>query len=276
MRNGAFLVLTLSVLSALPVAAQQADASGCKDDPLFPVRMPNYRIDRCETKAFDRFEFPMARGLKEPVEGEFILIQYAVDSRENDRSGLEVVRNYENALKSIGGQTRASDPQRWLTGSVVAGGKEAWVYVEKGNGRIWLRIVRKEAMEQIVVADAEALAGGLAANGHVTVEGIYFDTGKSDLKPESAEAIQQIAALLSGDPALSLFVVGHTDTVGSVESNLKLSQDRAQAVIQALVSQHGVAATRLRAFGNGPFAPVASNGSEEGRALNRRVELVKQ
>jgi outer membrane protein OmpA-like peptidoglycan-associated protein len=101
----------------------------------------------------------------------------------------------------------------------------------------------------------------LKTTGHAAVYGILFDTGKADIKPESA---------------LRLFVVGHTDMVGSVESNLKLSQDRAEAVLQALVRDHGIAATRLRSFGNGSFAPVASNETEEGRTRNRRVELVKQ
>jgi outer membrane protein OmpA-like peptidoglycan-associated protein len=61
-----------------------------------------------------------------------------------------------------------------------------------------------------------------------------------------------------------------------LEANMKLSQDRAEAVVQTLVGKHGVAAARLKSFGNGPYAPVASNDSEEGRAKNRRVELVKQ
>ncbi len=73
-----------------------------------------------------------------------------------------------------------------------------------------------------------------------------------------------------------MYVVGHTDTVGNADSNLKLSRDRADSVIQALVGTHGIASARLKSFGNGPFAPVASNGSDEGRGLNRRVELVMQ
>lgn len=91
-----------------------------------------------------------------------------------------------------------------------------------------------------------------------------------------AQDIGEIAKLLAANPALKLYVVGHTDNQGGVEGNIKLSQDRAEAVLQSLVRDHGVAAGRLRAYGCGLFSPVASNDSEEGRAKNRRVELVKQ
>jgi outer membrane protein OmpA-like peptidoglycan-associated protein len=108
------------------------------------------------------------------------------------------------------------------------------------------------------------------------VPGIFFDTGKSELKPESAAAVGEVAKLLKADAALKVYVVGHTDNVAALELNLRLSQARAEAVMQALMSQHGIAAARLAARGVGPLAPVASNDNEEGRAKNRRVELVKQ
>ncbi len=160
---------------------------------------------------------------------------------------------------------------------LVKDGVEVWVHLRaEFTGKYFLTIVQKQAMAQDIVVDAAALAQGLAAEGHMTVEGIYFDTGKAVIKPESAQAIGEIAGLLKSDPTLKVFVVGHTDSVSTVEVNLKLSQDRAQAVLQALVSQHGIDPARLRAHGCGPFAPVATNATEAGRAKNRRVELVKQ
>jgi outer membrane protein OmpA-like peptidoglycan-associated protein len=272
----ALSVSALLLFAAIPVAAQPKDAAGCKDDPLFPNRMPKYRIEKCETKAFTSYEFFTVKPPKKKVEGDLTFITYTVDNREDDRSGVEVVRNYENALKQIGGKIQASDPQRWVNGSVVQGGKEVWAQAEKGNGKIWLRVLRVQAMNQIIVADAAALANDLNATGHTAVQGIYFDTGKAVLKPESAQAVGEVTELLKANTAMKVFVVGHTDTVGSVESNLKLSQDRADAVVQALVRDHGIAATRLKSFGNGPFAPVATNATEDGKAQNRRVELVKQ
>jgi hypothetical protein len=136
-------------------------------------------------------------------------------------------------------------------------------------------IVEKQAMAQDIVANAAALANDLRTTGHVTVEGIYFDTGRAMIKPESAKAIGEIAKLLAGDPTLKVYVVGHTDSVGVLDANMRLSQERADAVAQALVQTHGIAAARLKSFGNGPYAPVASNDAEAGRARNRRVELVK-
>jgi OOP family OmpA-OmpF porin len=136
--------------------------------------------------------------------------------------------------------------------------------------------VEKQAMTQEVVASAELFQSGLRASGHVEIPGIYFDTGKSVLKSESDASVAEIAKLLKADPALQVYVVGHTDNVASLDLNTKLSQDRAEAVLQALVAKHGIAANRLISRGVGPLAPVASNDSEEGRAKNRRVELVKR
>jgi outer membrane protein OmpA-like peptidoglycan-associated protein len=110
----------------------------------------------------------------------------------------------------------------------------------------------------------------------VEVPGIFFDTGKSELKPESDSAVAEVAKLLKADPALKVYVVGHTDNVASLDLNLKLSQARAESVVHALVSKHEIAAARLTGRGVGPLTPVASNDNEEGRARNRRVELVRQ
>ena len=109
----------------------------------------------------------------------------------------------------------------------------------------------------------------------VEVPGIFFDFGKAELKPESDAAIKEIAKLLQANPALKLWVVGHTDAVGSAEANVTLSNARAAAVVKALTQQNAIDPKRLAPFGAGPYAPVSSNDSEDGRARNRRVELVK-
>jgi outer membrane protein OmpA-like peptidoglycan-associated protein len=137
-------------------------------------------------------------------------------------------------------------------------------------------IVTETQSTQDVVADAAALSSGLSASGHAVVTGILFDTGKAGVKPESAPALEEVAKLLKQNPTLKLYVVGHTDNVGALAGNLDLSKRRAAAVVQALTAQYGVAATRLQSFGAGPYAPISTNDSEDGRALNRRVELVKQ
>jgi len=128
-------------------------------------------------------------------------------------------------------------------------------------------------MEQDVMADASALSQAIAATGKVAVYGIYFDTGKSEIKPESKPTLDQLDQMLKQNPRLSLYVVGHTDNDGKVEANLKLSADRTAAVVKALVAR-GIASTRLKSAGVGPYCPEASNKTTEGKAKNRRVELV--
>ncbi|MCX5871080.1 MAG: OmpA family protein [Deltaproteobacteria bacterium] len=271
------LMSLLVLLQVTNVAAQQADKAGCKDHSLFPTRMPDYVIVDCKIEDFAAYEFQVKKGPKTRVEGKFTFITYSYKGKsENEPSGLAVVRNYENALQKIGGTIAQSDPDRWVNGSIVKDGQETWFEVEKGNSKIWLRIVEKKAMEQTIVADATVFSNDIRATGHSAVYGIYFDTAKSTIKPESAQAIGEIAKMLKDDPSLKIFVVGHTDNQGGVESNIKLSQDRGEAVLQALVRDHGIAANRLRSYGCGLFSPVASNDTEDGRAKNRRVELVKQ
>jgi len=124
--------------------------------------------------------------------------------------------------------------------------------------------------------DAASLANDINRTGHASVYGIYFDTGKADVKPESDATLKEIAKLLQGDPMLKLYVVGHTDSQGALDLNMDLSRRRADAVLAALTTKYAVPPGRLRAYGSGPYAPVASNDSEDGRAKNRRVELVKQ
>jgi OmpA-OmpF porin, OOP family len=126
---------------------------------------------------------------------------------------------------------------------------------------------------KIQTSEVRGLQNSFEACGHACVIK-YLDTGKSELKPESDAAVAEVVKLLKTDPALKVYVVGHTDNVASL--NLKLSQARAASVVQALVTKRGIAATRLIGRGAGPLAPVASNDSEEGRAKNRRVEPVKQ
>ena len=275
MTRKSIFIVAAALLLALPGAAQKPDAPGCKDPALFPVRMPKYRLEVCEHKTFAFYEFATAKPPKRRVEGEFSFIQYGVEDARDSRSGLEVVRNYENALKKIGGTIQASSDW-WVTGTVTLDGKQVWTEVSRGNSKIWIRIVKQQEMEQIIVADATAFSRDLKNAGHVAVSGIYFDTASAVLKAESAPAIGEIAKMLKGDPNLKVYVVGHTDTVGNLDANLKLSRDRAEAVARTLTADHGIAAARLKPFGNGPFAPVASNASEDGRAMNRRVELVMQ
>lgn len=127
---------------------------------------------------------------------------------------------------------------------------------------------------KMVDPKADEMKQGLDRDGRVALYGIQFDFNKAEIKPESAGTLGEIAKLLKANPALKLYVVGHTDAVGAVAYNKDLSEKRAAAVVQYLVRQQGIAADRLVPAGVGPLAPVATNATEEGRAKNRRVELV--
>jgi OmpA-OmpF porin, OOP family len=146
-----------------------------------------------------------------------------------------------------------------------------------GHALVLLDVVETAPMEsKMVTVDAATMAKDVAATGHVALYGIYFDHDKSDVKPESAPTIEEIASFLKQEPKLAMFVVGHTDNVGGYDYNMGLSQRRAAAVVKELTTKHGVAASRLKPAGAGPLAPVAPNDTDDGRAKNRRVELVKQ
>jgi OOP family OmpA-OmpF porin len=139
-----------------------------------------------------------------------------------------------------------------------------------------LEIVESKSMDSgMVTVDAEAIAKGIDATGHMAIYGVLFDTDSSSIKPESSPVLVEITKFLQTRPTLSVLVVGHTDNQGSFEYNMNLSGQRASAVMRYLVEQQGIDPVRLRAEGVGFLAPVASNDTPEGRAKNRRVELVK-
>lgn len=134
----------------------------------------------------------------------------------------------------------------------------------------------KAREKKMVTVSAGDMSKSIAATGKVALYGIYFDTNKSVVKPESKPTLDQIAQLLKSQPTLKLGVVGYTDNVGGADANLALSKRRSEAVVRALVEDYNVAESRLTPTGAGMGSPLASNDSEDGRAKNRRVELVKK
>lgn len=271
-------LIVFMIAGVTPLIAQ-GDAEGSKDYALFS-RMPGYHIYRYDDLQFDKYDFMISDGKVKSVEGHHLFILYDVNDNVTQPSPLQIVRNCTNAIKKIGGQVIYEFEDGGMQNAImkiVKDGKEVWAHVNaSGSGQYSLQIIEKEAMAQDVVADASSMANSIRTTGKVALYGIYFDTGKSVLKPESKPALEQISKLLSSDPALKLYVVGHTDNKGLFDANIKLSVDRALSVVNALVAQYKITATRLKACGDGPTAPVATNETEEGRSLNRRVELVKQ
>jgi outer membrane protein OmpA-like peptidoglycan-associated protein len=269
----------LTLLPPVYAASDPQDRQGSKDPDLF-TRMPGFHIYWSDVKAFDRYEFPLGPDKKEAVEGKHTTVIYYANQGITLPGGLQVIRNYVNAVQAIGGQLLYEyDDGGRLYGiiKVANAQKEIWAEVEAaGADQYSVRVVERQLMKQDVLANADALTSSIKATGRVAVYGIYFDTNKADLKAESDPALAEIVKMLKGDANQKLYVVGHTDNVGQFAHNVKLSQDRATAVVQALVTKHNIAAARLTPFGVGPTAPVAANSNEDGRAKNRRVELVAQ
>jgi OOP family OmpA-OmpF porin len=291
-------IVMLFSLTTVVLVAQRPAVQG---HPLIPPYPGSTAGPPAKTVDFDEFDIPIgpARDRKftklEHVEGRMTSFYYG---RPKDRSQLEIFRNYEGALKAAGFQTLftctgpecgtqtnhpplgyipSGNEARYLAAKLAR--PEGDIYVAMHVQPLDTRFVIVESKPMatgMVKISADALAKDINATGHVAVYDILFDTGKADVKPESAAALAEIARLLAESPKLTLHVVGHTDNVGALAQNLDLSKRRADAVVAALTTTHRVPAARLRADGVGPLAPVASNDSEAGRAKNRRVELVKQ
>lgn len=194
-------------------------------------------------------------------------------------------RNFNHAVANSGYFGEDYEEQRYLATKLTR--PEGDVYVSlyvvlhndggKNNNRVrvQLDVIEMTAMEgNMVVVDAEAMEKGLAAEGHIAIYAVYFDTDSADLKTNSHPALQQIATLLKQQPALKLLIVGHTDNEGGLNHNKDLSRRRAAAVVDALVTRHAISRDRLDFDGVAYLSPVASNRNEDGRAKNRRVELV--
>ena len=277
MKKNVFLILGLCLFALLiaPVLSiAQEDVPDSKDHPLL-TRMPDFYISDYEYKEFDKADFKNSKGEDIKVEGHKYRIYYNIKEEKTAPGKLQVLRNYENAIKKIGGSTvYEAKKEGWL--KVEKGGKTTWIYVDaRTGGEYELTIIEKKAMVQEVVADAKSLAQDIRTTGHASVYGIHFDFNQTTVKPESEPTLKEIAKLLKNEPELNLYVVGHTDGVGKTAYNMKLSLARAEAVVRALVTKYGVSPNRLKPYGVGPLSPVASNETDEGQTLNRRVELVK-
>ncbi len=255
---------TLVALMTVPFALGQTDRPGSKDYPGIS-RMPGYYIDDYSESQFDSFSFRVTEAGKEKtqaVEGHLYKFRYAAPRGASlTTSALQILRNFQNAARSTGGQTlyeSGNGDDRETTIRIAKGATELWLAIVTRNpppSSYYLTIVEKQAMQQDVTVDANAMAHDIGETGRVAVYGIHFDTGKSELKPESAPALVEIAKMLKDKPALRVYVVGHTDMVADLATNMALSQARAQAVVNALVGQHGIAGARLVAFGAGPTRP---------------------
>lgn len=248
------------------------DAEGCKDSPLIS-RFPGSIIHSCENKEYEQADFPL--GLDKDgnertkhVEGEYHY--WDIATREG-MSEIQVFRNFQTAIKAGGFIIDyANSPEQ-----IVAHKGSTWIFIDNRGDFYYQTIVTEKVMQQELTADASTLSDEINKSGHVAVYGIHFDTGKAVILPDSENILGEIVKVLQQNADLKLRVEGHTDNQGNAAANQALSEKRAQAVV-AWLTAHGIAAARLSAKGLGQTKPLADNGTDDGRAKNRRVELVKQ
>lgn len=277
------IILSLSnnIFSQDESEPEAAPVTEYKDHPLFNS-MPKYFISSLEEKEFDSFIFPVEsstydnRELK-TVEGKFFDYTYQITEGEKEASPLQIFRNYENAITKAGGKIIAKviedgNSYSFVTGMFSKNKREVWVYIEASGYDYRLVIIEKEEMVQVIKANE--MLDALSKDGFIALN-ILFETGKATIQAESKPLIDQVFELLKTNPDLKVSIEGHTDNTGTAAGNRKLSEDRAKSVVAALIAL-GINKERLTAAGWGQEKPVADNRTEEGRAKNRRVEIVKK
>jgi outer membrane protein OmpA-like peptidoglycan-associated protein len=242
--------------------------------------MPNFVIGECKTN-FDAVEFSLAAGGTNNITREgtrtFIRYDFKGEGGQTKPSVLQILRNYEAAVKKIGGTTViVKADEIFATFKIMKNGKEAvWIKINTGgddsNDFYELNILQLEEMKQEVTSND--ILNALNTDGHIALY-INFENGKFNIKPESQKIIEQIADMLKTNIALKVSIEGHTDNVGTAAANKILSENRAKAVMNDLIAK-GIDKTRLSAKGWGQDKPLLDNTTEDGKAKNRRVEIVK-
>ena len=243
------------------------DIAGSKDHPMFN-RLTGFSIVQYEEEDFGAHIFYDVNDNENNVEGKKTFIKYEC---ENEVGALKIIRNFSNAIKKIGGTAYESSGNRTYL-YLKEGNRETWAEVFAGDYDYDLTIIEKGEVEQEITANA--ILKELNETGKAILY-INFDSGKSTIKKESLPVVEKIIEMMRLASEIKISVEGHTDSDGSNESNLKLSDARAKAVVEEIIKA-GIDKSRLSSSGFGEERPIADNKTEEGKAKNRRVELIKK
>ena len=279
-----FKMLFLSVF--LMMFAVSGYAKTTKEHPLIRPFPGSVLADNMSKyNKFNAYEFyylneTTKKREKKTIKGEYWRLLYEVRTPSGDRvrtiSKLEFFENYRAAAVEKGGRVVFEDGGQMVLTIPRDDGGVTWLKVtgNAGLGQQDLIIVDEEPFKKSLTFGPTEMKAALDAEGRVQLHGILFDLDKATLQPESSKQLQHVVDLLKDNPDLKLEVQGHTDDQGSDDYNLKLSQRRAETVVVYL-DLFGVDISRLVPKGYGESKPVMPNTTEEGRAKNRRVELVK-
>ena len=274
-------ILLFALLAAAPAWAQEpgVDEEACKgqDSPLLS-RMPGCGVYECAKKEFDAFDLVINKaGEMQSHEGAGQELKFICATTA---SHLQLMRNAEAALRKAGYMVVFSGRHQNSDYPAVTARKGAqWISVQTFMFNEFptyeLTSVLEKEMAQEISASAQAMSDAIAKSGKLDVYGITFATGQATITPASDAVLSDVLAVLTANADWKLRIEGHTDNVGDKAANLKLSTARAAAVAAWLTGK-GIDAVRLTTSGLGDTQPVADNTTEEGRARNRRVVLIKQ
>jgi outer membrane protein OmpA-like peptidoglycan-associated protein len=268
--NKLFISVTLVLINIATIFAQ--DAEGCKDHPLF-TRMPGYVISEC-TQNFNQLDFVDSNGEAVNFQGNLTYVWYVFNSEsgKQEPSYLQIIKNYANAVLKIGGKKIYEDNSYGFY-ELNKNGKVYKIKVSCTNSSdILLYVLEMTPMIQEITANE--MLDALNNDGYIALN-ILFETGKSAIQAESIPIVDQIYELLNANQDIKVSIEGHTDNTGDAAANKKLSDDRAKSVTDALIAK-GIDKSRLSYVGWGQEKPIADNRNEDGRAKNRRVEIVKK
>jgi outer membrane protein OmpA-like peptidoglycan-associated protein len=280
MKMKKFVTICLTLYSLFSFAQDSQDTPRCPNaEPTYISRMPGFYISDCKNSDYNDAEFVYwvdGKVNKINKSGKYYHVFYSKKEGETRKfSSAQINQNYNNAILKVKG--KVLDKKKTVFFANIDG-KEVYIQVHTAEnstdaGSYNIEVVEVESMQQDIVVSLEE---GIEKDGKIALYGILFDVGKSDIKPESAEALRQITDYLNANPAVKIIVVGHTDNTGTYAGNITLSKARAESVKNYLVTNGKIAASRLMSEGAGQYCPVTTNSTEEGRKLNRRVEIVKQ
>lgn len=277
-KNNCMAKIFFSIFLGLLISFNVFSQTPCNPHPLFNM-LPQHSISGCEEKEYDKIkiDFTDKDGTWVQYEkaGYFLKTYYSFDGDWEKRpSNAMIFQNYIQAVASKGG-TVINESKSTVFLTLKSGGATWWIAINSDqSGTFSVSTVIEETMNQYIVLSAEDIAREIKANGKAAFYGIYFDTDKAEIKPESKETLENIAKYLTQNPKVNVYFVGHTDNTGTHEHNQKLSEERARSVVKELTSNYNIPTSRISAYGVASLSPVASNTSEEGKSKNRRVEMV--
>ena len=271
------LLFALSVSFFMGSGQDNPDCSG-KTFTFFTT-FDGFYIERCEESEFKSYTFELD-GASRMIEkkGRYREVWFRKKAGSNRRiSGLQIIQNHVNAIMAVKGEVvKGSGDGIYQT---MYQGNELWIHLKVYSGNQDVdnfAIISIESAPMKQEISARNIQGSMDSQGKMALYGVYFDTGKSDIKVESERELKEVAMYLQDNPSISVYIVGHTDNAGDAGVNLALSKRRGEAVKQFLIARHKIDPGRLTGDGVGQLCPVASNDNEAGRKLNRRVEIVRK